>query len=359
LRAAGGPGLPKLRHLGAEARAARLLRREVTEFAPDLLLARAEAFTLAPRRLRGRLPLVIECNSDVVAIHRSTGRRGPVTTALAWGQGALLRGADAAGCVTARLAGLLARRHRLDPARLFAVPNGAWLPPDVPEAATLRRARGVPDDCCLFAFAGNLNRIQGLEGLLHAVSRVGGGSPTAPRVRLWIIGDAPERARLAREARALGMEGRVDLLGGLPEEEAARHLQAAQAVVSPYARADFERAGADSLKALQGLACGRPVLLTAGTEPAEIGVNEAVIAVPEEDPDAWTAAIDRLAAAWQAAGSPLRGWPWPEGAGPGRAWIEAHRTWDHTAAAWEPVFAKALAVAVARGVSCSSAPRSR
>jgi glycosyltransferase involved in cell wall biosynthesis len=186
------------------------------------------------------------------------------------------------------------------------------------------------------AFAGNLNAPQGLEVLLEVLAR-----PDLPGVRGWIIGDAPERARWQARARALG--ARVDFLGALAEEETSRHLQASQVVVAPYRADDYARivGGPSSLKVLTALACDRPLLVSDAPGLELVRDVASVEPVMAGDVSEWAAAIRRHAAAWDRDGRPQHDWPWPEGQGPGRRFVEVGHTWDHAAAAWEAAFARA------------------
>ena len=331
--------LPKLRHLTAELSSARALRREIADFAPEILLVREETLTFAPLLLRRpvRPPLVVESNGPVPEIAAANGASPLRVRLLRILEGRVLRAGDTVGAVTARLAAFQARVHGLDASRVFVVPNGAWVPSLIGnDADALRRARRVEDGEFLLAFAGNLNAMQGLEVLLQALARI-----QDPNIRFWIIGKAPGGRRLERLADSLGLLPRVQFLGGMEEEMAVRHLQAAQAVVAPYRREAHEAVCGEGLKVLQGLAADRPLLVSRLPGIEFLEGNEALAWVEQDSPEAWAEAVVRLQREWIRAGCPRQGWPWREGEGPGRRFIERHRTWDRTAEAWEIVFAAA------------------
>lgn len=345
VRARGWP-LPGLRQVTAELDTTRRLRREFASFRPQLLLARAEALTFAPRWARARgLPLVVECNSAPDAFFRAGGAAGWKTAMVRRTERALFRAADAIGAVTESLVERAAALHGVERDRLFLVPNGAWIPPLLgDETAALRRRHGVAEEAFLLAFAGNLHPVQGLDRFLEALARAVAPDATGAgtSLHLWIVGDSPERAGLERLSARLGLTSRVRFVGGLPEAEAVRHLQASQVVVAPYRPAALVAVGGHGLKLLQGLASDRPILVPRVPGLGAPAENPAVRMVDRDDPAAWAQALRELCAAWARAGRPLRDWPWPEGRGPGREWVCAHGTWDHSAAAWEPVFARAL-----------------
>ena len=341
----GGPvagQVPRLRHITSEWALARSLRRESRRFRPDLLLVRQEAFSVAPWLAglvwRPRpIPLVVESNSSLPAVAASAGASPARVARLASWEGRLLRAADSVGVVTAALASRHAREHGVGADRLFVVPNGAWIPPPLGSAAAdLRRAHGVGTSEFLVGFAGNLNAVQGLDLLLEVLAR-----PEFRGLRGWIIGDGPEC--LAWQQRAAALAAPVTFLGALPEEETARHLQASQVVVAPYRADDFTRIGGDagSLKILTALSCDRPLLVSDGPGLKPLRDVASVTLVPSRDTQAWTDAIRAHMGEWRRAGQPLIEWPWPEGQGIGRRFIETGHTWDHTAAAWEAAFIRA------------------
>jgi glycosyltransferase involved in cell wall biosynthesis len=335
--------LPRLRHLASEWVLARTVRREWRHFRPDLLLVRQEALSVAPwlagmTSRRRPVPLVVESNSSLPAMAASARASSVRVAWLASWEGGLLRAADAVGAVTAALAARHAREYGIAEHRLFVVPNGAWIPPVSGSSSDLRRARGVGNGEFLVTFAGNLNAVQGLDLLLAVLAR-----PHPGGIRGWIIGDAPERA--AREEHARGLGARVEFLGALSEEETDRHLQASQVVVAPYRADDYARSfgGLSSLKVLTALACDRPLLLTDAPGLESLREVASVTFVAAGDTQAWADAIRAHMGEWRRVGQPLYDWPWPEGEGPGRRFIEAGHTWDHTAAAWEAAFTRATA----------------
>lgn len=334
--------VPRLRHLASEWVLARTVRREWRRFRPDVLLVRQEALSVAPwlagmTSRRRPVPLVVESNSSLPAVAASARASSARVAWLASWEGRLLRAADAVGSVSAALAVRHARAYGVAEDRSFTVPNGAWIPPVAGSSSSdLRRVHGVGEGEFLVTFAGNLNAVQGLD-LLFAVL----AQPYPGEIRGWIIGDAPERA--AREEHAKSLGAQIEFLGALSEEETCRHLQASQVVIAPYRADDYARivGGPSSLKVLTALACDRPLLLTDAPGLESLREVASVTFVAAGDVQAWADAIRRSLGEWRGAGQPLCDWPWPEGQGPGRRFIEAGHTWDHTAAAWEAVFTRA------------------
>lgn len=130
----------------------------------------------------------------------------------------------------------LPRRHR---AKAHVRPNAV--------ALDLRRRAHAPAGPPVAVVAGRLNRFKGVGLALQALA-------LAPEWRLTIAGDGPDRARLQRLARELGVADRVELTGKLTQEELWDRTRAAHAVVLPSLKE-----GA-SLVCAETLALGIPVV---------------------------------------------------------------------------------------------------
>jgi glycosyltransferase involved in cell wall biosynthesis len=112
-----------------------------------------------------------------------------------------------------------------------------------------------------------------------------------PRARLVIVGEGPERSRLARRITALGLGDRVELAGYLadvrPVLDRARLL---------LLSSRFEGYGA---VVVESLAAGRPVVATpcGGAVEDLLGAPEAGIVIADRSPQNLAAAVDRQLAA--------------------------------------------------------------
>ena len=101
---------------------------------------------------------------------------------------------------------------------------------------------------------------------------------------LRIVGEGPERARLEAQGHS-----HVRFLGRLPDEDVRREYQQAAAVLLP-AEEDF------GIVPLEAQACGRPVVaLGRGGALETVLDGETGILVPDSTPDAWAAALARVA----------------------------------------------------------------
>ena len=108
---------------------------------------------------------------------------------------------------------------------------------------------------------GRLVPIKGHDRLLRACARLDGPAAggAAPDVDVVILGDGPERERLARLAAALGV--RLRLPGFVARGEVARWLRAADVYVQPSIRLANGRAEGAPLATAEARAVGLPVIV--------------------------------------------------------------------------------------------------
>jgi UDP-glucose:(heptosyl)LPS alpha-1,3-glucosyltransferase len=201
----------------------------------------------------------------------------------------------------------LERRHGIDPARLFVIPNGVDLARFDPARRAalgppLRAALGA-GEAPVWLFLGSGWERKGLDTALRAIAA---GGPS--RAVLWVAGrdeTAPWRGR----ARALGVVERVRFLGVRTDPEAL--LAAADALVLPTRYDAFANAS------LEAAASGIPVVTSAANGAAEILGEGALVVADAEDAPGFAAALDALAepATRRARGAAARraaerhGWP--------------------------------------------------
>ena len=184
---------------------------------------------------------------------------------------------DAVNCVSAMTAERLAR-HRLRKTPIPVIPNGVALD-------QIRAVVPQPDAAALL-YAGRLMREKRLDIVLRALAQM-----ATPTLRLAIIGDGPDRARLEALTQELNLAAQVRFLGRLPESDAMwRHLAAAQIAVQPSAREGF------GMFALEAMALGVTVLYCESPDNAMRDVVrdgiEGLCVAPE--PEAVAAALRKL-----------------------------------------------------------------
>ena len=127
---------------------------------------------------------------------------------------------------------------------------------------------------------GRLVEQKGIDVAIRAVTEL-------PRVRLAVLGEGPERARLEALARELGVGERVLLPGRVGD--VAAWLRAAALVIHPVRWEGF------GLAVLEGMLSARAVVATSVSAVPELVLDgETGLLVPPDDPDALARAAGEL-----------------------------------------------------------------
>jgi glycosyltransferase involved in cell wall biosynthesis len=155
-----------------------------------------------------------------------------------------------------------------------------------PAGRETRRLLGAEDGDVLVVAVGRLARVKGFEYLIEAVSRL-------PRVALAIVGEGELRQELERLVQL--SSARVVLTGGMPHDRIPHALAAADLVVVPSVVDSRGRVDSTTSTVPEALASGRPLIATAvGGIPELVRDGENGLLVPQKDPAALAAAIERL-----------------------------------------------------------------
>jgi len=167
----------------------------------------------------------------------------------------------------------------VDTSRVHVLRNGVdcevFHPVPVHEA---RASLGLPDRP-LFAAVGNLVSDKGFDLAIDAIAQM-------PDAALVIVGEGPERNRLAARARDRDVAGRVIFLPERPQRELATVYSAADALVLASAREGWPNVLAEAM------ACGTPVVAADVGGVGEI-VSDTVagVIVASRTADAFAAAM--------------------------------------------------------------------
>jgi glycosyltransferase involved in cell wall biosynthesis len=107
--------------------------------------------------------------------------------------------------------------------------------------------------------------------------------------RLTIIGDGPARAALEEQTRHLSLQERVKFLGLVPQRDLPPHYAQCAVFVLPSVREGM------GLVLAEALLCGAPVIAAnSGGVTDIVKDGETGLLVPERDPHALAAAIERI-----------------------------------------------------------------
>ncbi|MGH8563381.1 MAG: glycosyltransferase [Gammaproteobacteria bacterium] len=172
--------------------------------------------------------------------------------------------------------------------RVFHIPNFVDTPK--PEGGGRlgywRERLGLPHEAWVVVTVGRLHPVKGLDVLLAALARAPGYIEDWP-VHLVIVGDGPLHAVLDQEAHALGLSGRVHLVGW--QIDPGPYYRACDLVVCASRQETFGNT------VLEAWAYGRAVLSTRTAGPLEIITHgEDGSLVPAEDPAALAQGLERL-----------------------------------------------------------------
>ena len=258
-------------------------RRAARDFAPDVVFAPwayPDGWAAVRLARRAGLPAVVQVHgSDVKLLDRSPARRRRTAEALA--------GADAVVAVSRDLRDrVVALGVPAD--RVAVVYDGVDVEVFRPGDQSAARAAaaypgGWPTEPVLL-FVGNLVSVKGIDVLLRALALV-------PPARLVVVGAGPERARLARQAAALGLSDRVAFLGPLPQAALPNWYRAADLFVLP------SRSEGVPNVLLEAGACGTPwVASRVGGVPETPGHASRRLVAPDR-PEELAAAIREALAA--------------------------------------------------------------
>jgi len=125
--------------------------------------------------------------------------------------------------------------------------------PDPEHRADARKALGIRSGETAVLFAGRLEEIKRVDCLIESLLHLGGHL----EVRLLIAGDGTLRNDLARLARNLGVESRVNFLGKISHDRLPAYYNAADILALPSKMEGVPMA------VLEALACGTPVVASA------------------------------------------------------------------------------------------------
>lgn len=148
--------------------------------------------------------------------------------------------------------------------KLHVIRNGVDLDRFAPVERSLARAElGLDAQGPVLLSVGNLIELKGHGLLIDAVHELRDGWP---HLLLLIAGEGAERPRLQAQIARLGLEGRVRLLGSVPNGQLGNWYNAADLFLLPSSREGLPNA------LLEALACGTPALATAvGGIPEVLG----------------------------------------------------------------------------------------
>jgi glycosyltransferase involved in cell wall biosynthesis len=179
------------------------------------------------------------------------------------------------------------RRLGVSPAKVTVVPNAAdpsFQPLPLDAVRRFRAEQRLPERMILAV--GTLEPRKNLTGLLDAFARL------APHTDAELViagGKGWLYDPIFARVEALGLTGRVQFAGYIPDEELPRWYNAAEVFVYPSLYEGF------GLPPLEALACGTPTVTSDRSSLPEV-VGDAALLVDMRDPGSLAATLERLLA---------------------------------------------------------------
>ncbi|MEN8184782.1 MAG: glycosyltransferase family 4 protein, partial [Myxococcota bacterium] len=200
----------------------------------------------------------------------------------------VVSGAIVADSVTRLQAEFLTRSLDLDAEKIVCIDNAVntnRFRRSDPELA--RGELGLEDYDPIIGYVGSRPSERGGMALVEAAAQL---SPKYSRLGVLIVGDGPGMESLRARARELGVDDRCVLTGYVPFDRVPVHINALDVAVSISCLED--RRAASELKVRQYLACGKPVVISAGGNEF-VASEDLGSVVPASEGDAIVAALDR------------------------------------------------------------------
>lgn len=273
----------------ADAHAMKDLARVIRDFNPHIVHTHtAKAGAL------GRVTAFLAQRPRPVLVHTYHGHVledffGPVASGFYRGIETLLgRFTDCLVCVSAAVADDLIRLKVAPSQKFRVIPLGLdlerFLNLEEGRRQRFRRSLDAEDDEVLCLFSGRLVPTKRVDFILRALGKVGAA---APKIRVVIVGDGPERQRLEDLSRTLGVDGNVLFLGYRKDIE--------DVVAGCDLALLASRSEGTPLFLIEASAAGRPTVATAVDGVPDIVTHASGILVDMADLDEFADGIVRLA----------------------------------------------------------------
>ncbi len=318
-------------------RTARRLQDVIAATQPDLIHAHSPVLNALPSLWVGRrkrLPVVYEMRAsweDAAVDHGTTtegSARYKVSRAL---ETFALRRADQITTICDGLRGDIAIRG-IAPDRITVIPNAVDASAfqfGVQSDPTLRKSLGL-NGATVLGFAGSFYGYEGLALLIEAARRM---IVRRPDLRVLLVGGGPQEERLKQQVAQAGLTDRVVFTGRVPHDQVQRYYELIDVLAYPRLPIRLTEL-VTPLKPLEAMAQGRMFVASdVGGHRELIRHGETGFLFRAGDVAALEQAIESVLA--QRA-------QWPVVAAKARRFVEVERTWAHSVARYQAVYARAL-----------------
>jgi glycosyltransferase involved in cell wall biosynthesis len=118
------------------------------------------------------------------------------------------------------------------------------------DVLNIRASLYIREDELFLLFVGSLVPVKNITSLINVLSKL------RKKFKLVLVGEGPERRKIEKFIKELGLEGKVILLGQKPHEESLSIIYSSDVLIMPSKSETF------SVVVLEGLALGKPVIAT-------------------------------------------------------------------------------------------------
>jgi len=197
-------------------------------------------------------------------------------------------------CVDSRIMDYVKSTFKTSPERITAIPNAVdvdrFCPVNDEQKAAARRDIAAPDNAYVILCP---RRLVPKNGVTYAVKAMK-SLPEDKKTVLFLAGDGPERRTIDNLVKAEGLSDKVLVKGSIPHAIIDKYYAAADVIVIPSVlSAGVEEA--TSLSMLEGMATGKPVIVTdVGGLKETVKNRKTGLIVEQADPRAIAGAIEEL-----------------------------------------------------------------
>lgn len=198
-------------------------------------------------------------------------------------------------CVDSRIRRYILDEVVMDESKITVLPNAVDTMKFVPLEDVRKNARrsslGLPEDRLMILCP---RRLVPKNGVVFAVRAMTHVVKSVPDALLVLAGDGPQRREIESTTRKLGLKNNVLIAGSIPHDRIEGFYSASDVVLIPSILSSGVEE-ATSLSMLEGMACGKPVIVTnvGGLKETVVDGKTGII-VPDKDPEAIAAAAVRL-----------------------------------------------------------------
>ena len=269
--------------------------RYIMRLRPAVVYTRAsflDVITIAPLRLCFKFTYVAEVNGT-----RSLETKGNVVKLylVARLERLSMVLADKAICVTPALRQWAIVIGKLKSEQTVTIGNGVNVEKFYPiQSSQARSILGLDKNVRYLTFTCSLKPWHCTRFLIEALPDIVSEFPTG--IRLLIVGDGPEKVRMLKLARRLGVNHAIDWVGQVSPHKVPLYINASEICLAPFSLERNAQTGISPIKIFEYIACGRPFVTTriGAAYDDFIESCRCAVLVPPNDPTALAAAVVKL-----------------------------------------------------------------